>query len=51
MIRIVCTQSWSEQITMKKSIPAINETADELQQLLHPESDAQTPQRVQALYR
>jgi transposase len=35
---------------MKKSIPAINETPDELQQLLHTESDAQTHQRVHALY-
>jgi transposase len=34
---------------MKKSIPAIHETPEELQQLLHTESDAQRHQRVQTL--
>src|ERR687885_2597716 len=39
-----------EQIAMKKSIPAIHETPEELRRLLHAERDAQQQQRVQALY-
>ena len=34
---------------MKKSIPAIHETPEELRRLLHAERDAQQQQRVQAL--
>lgn len=35
---------------MKMPIPAINETPEELQRLLHIESDVQRHQRLQALY-
>src|ERR671923_2524861 len=35
---------------MKKPLPAINETPEALQRLLHSEGDAQKYQRVQALY-
>jgi transposase len=35
---------------MKTPIPAINETPEERQRLLHTESEAQKHQRVQALY-
>jgi transposase len=50
MIHNVRVQSWSELIAMKKPIPTIYEPSEELQRLLHTESDVQRHQRLQMLY-
>jgi transposase len=42
-------RSWPELIAMKKPIPALNETPEALQRLLHSESDVQRHRRVQTL--
>ena len=49
MIHIICVQSWSEPIAMKKPIPTIYEPPEERQRLLQTESEVPRHQRLQTL--